>query len=65
MEMAVEDLEGDICAQAVAHEHDMVKGLTLASRRAWDGVGREEVFERVLDFSLDIVGFVSGGVEGW
>lgn len=65
MEMAVEDLESDICAKTVAHEHDMVKGLTLASRRAWDGVGGEEVFERVLDFGLDIVGLVGGGVEGW
>lgn len=61
--MAVEDLERNICAETVAHEHDMVKGLTLAGGGAWDGVGGEEVFEGVLDFGFDIVGLVGGGVE--
>lgn len=62
--MPVKDLEGNICAETVAHGHDMVKGLTLAGGGAGDGVGGDEVFEGVLYFGLDVVGLVGGGVEG-
>lgn len=61
--MAVEDLEGDVGAETVAHEDDMIKGLALAGRGAGNGIGGEEVFEGVLDLGLDVVGLVGGGVE--
>lgn len=64
VQMAVEDLKGNVRAQAVAHEHDGIKGLAVARGGAGDGVGGEEVLEGELDLGLDVEGEVCGGVEG-
>lgn len=67
VEVAVEELQGDVGAQGVAHENHIVKGLACPgiARRGGDLVGGDEVLEAVVEFILDVVREVVCLVEGF